>query len=1063
MYDADDLLDDLYTEARRQEMAPVVTCWSMVCFLFYSLPKQLIYELKMAHNIKAIREKLDDITKDKVNLHLEIRFEEALPSTLPSRETGPCPPTIVVGREDDTKNIIELLLDAKANNSVVSIVGIGGLGKTTLAQLVFDANQVKDHFDTKTWVYVSESFDVKVILGKMIQSLTLQTQAGLQLDVLQAQLLEQITGKRYLFVLDDVWNETAESWEELGKCLMVGAPGSKVLVTTRSTKVAEATGKVLKLKTSSSVVLSYHLQVLSIDESWDLMVAKAGGEKDLPKIAGDRDPIMSTLQLSYYQLPSPVKRCFLYCKLFPKGCRLDVQRLVWYWIAQGYIESEEVGFLCSRMLWWRSFFQDVEIDELGNMSTCRMHDFMYDLAESLTGTKFSTSCHPTIVKRVPPRVRHLAVLGQDGGIVQEAYDGGYGLIGASKVRTLVSDKQFSKEECQQIVNNFRCVRVLTMTMKDFEAYGLLNYVGRLKHLRYLGISFDFVVDLPDCVSDIINLQVLDLSKLWNLRKLPKSFGKLVNLKHLLLVPKARCLIHMPKGIGELKLLQTLPIFVVYRRSNENDESVEAAGLEELGKLDALRGELVITNLEYAKFLGVGVCVLKNKKHLQSLVLDWTAPADWCRVSTNAEEILEITLCPPPSLQKLEICGGYGGLKIPNWLANLSYLVEFSLKDCKECHYFPPLHQLPSLKKLQIKSCPRLKTISFSYSSTATGEEEEENEEWPCFISLANLSIEDCPNLTRIPTFPTLDGQLELAATSLEPLEKTMKMIRAGDGFNYTDEYTNRALSKLTKLTLRRIGSLDSLPEDGWSSLSSLQELMLYSIIDCVKLPNSLCSITSLTNIYISSWSLEFLPPLHLLPSLSKLVIEQCPELKGWWKKGCNGDDDDRYYYCSSSSSTSATVDEEEEEEGWPRFPCLSQLRIIGCPKLTQMPLFPTVKAELELTNTSSQALLRTMKMKVAASSSSSSSCSLSNLTYLVIKEIDDLESLPEECFANLTSLRVLKIVGCRRLASLPRAIRLITSLKRLEVRECPLLTARLIEGCGEDWTNISHIAEKQVY
>ncbi|CAN0912525.1 Putative disease resistance protein RGA3 [Linum grandiflorum] len=157
MHDADDLLDDFSTEAQadcRRRRSPTTTCWSTVCFLFSSLPKQLIYALKMAHDIKAIREKLDDITKDKDNLHLEVRTKE---DALPLRETYSCPPTIIVGRENDKKNIIQLLLntDCQTNISAVPIAGIGGLGKTTLAQLVFHDDQVKAHFAIKVWVHVS--------------------------------------------------------------------------------------------------------------------------------------------------------------------------------------------------------------------------------------------------------------------------------------------------------------------------------------------------------------------------------------------------------------------------------------------------------------------------------------------------------------------------------------------------------------------------------------------------------------------------------------------------------------------------------------------------------------------------------------------------------------------------------------------------------------------------------------------------------------------------------------------------------------------------------------------
>ncbi|CAI0428307.1 unnamed protein product [Linum tenue] len=360
MYDADDLLDDVSTETRRKAMtaeanggrrrtmATTTTCWSVVCFLFSSLCEQLAYDLKMAHAIRAIREKLDDISKDKDGLHLEVLSKE---DALPSRETDSCPPTIVVGREDDKKNIIQLLLhsNCEANISVVPIVGMGGLGKTTLAQLVYDDDRVEAYFDTKVWVYVSQSFDIKVILGKMLQSINPQGQVGSSLDNLQAELRKSIKGKRFLFALDDVWEENVESWELLTKYLIVGAPGSKVLVTTRSTKVGEVGGRTLKSETSTSIVAPYLLEGLSLEESWDLMVKKA-----LPRKI-TVDPYVKEIGQDILRkcggVPLAVSSI--------AGFLFDVQMLVQFWIAQGYIESEDEGMDCFKMLWWRSFFQEL--------------------------------------------------------------------------------------------------------------------------------------------------------------------------------------------------------------------------------------------------------------------------------------------------------------------------------------------------------------------------------------------------------------------------------------------------------------------------------------------------------------------------------------------------------------------------------------------------------------------------------------------------------------------------------------------------------------------------------
>ncbi|CAN1750926.1 Putative disease resistance protein RGA3 [Linum perenne] len=238
------------------------------------------------------------------------------------------------------------------------------------------------------------------------------------------------------------------------------------------------------------------------------------------------------------------------------------------------------------------------------------------------------------------------------------------------------------------------------------------------------------------------------------------------------------------------------------------------------------------------------------------------------------------------------------------------------------------------------------------------------------------------------------------------------------------------LSKLTTLMLSRINdTLQSLPDADFNSLSSLQELRLENCHRGVKVPSSLCSSTSLTMINISFCkTIEYLPPLHTLPSLVELYLSNCSELKGcWWKE------------------------KDDHNECWPHFTSLSTLKILKCPNLIQFPLFPTVQ-DLELQNTSSHALVRTMKMKLAALVTP-----LSKLTCLVLRDIDDLESLPEDGLRNLTSLQELDIRNCPRLASLPPAMRQLTSIQSLKLVNCPQLNDRFENREGEDWLNISHI------
>ncbi|CAI0428387.1 unnamed protein product [Linum tenue] len=655
------------------------------------------------------------------------------------------------------------------------------------------------------------------------------------------------------------------------------------------------------------------------------------------------------------------------------------------------------------------------MDDLGNMSTCRMHDLMHDLVDSMGGEKIMRSSDSICLENISLTTCHLAITGDRNDGSREDYYGDHEPGNPCKVRTLICLKNLSNKELKQICRNFLRLRVLVIiegsnsecNASSLDASLILSSVHKLKHLRYLGLGGSGGEKIPNSVATLVNMQVLKLVDFWRLKELPRDIKTLVNLKHLELDSEYVVLNHVPKGIGELKFLQTLSTFVVGK--------TVGAGLDELKGLNALSGKLTIEGLAHANTPREGVYVLKEKLYLQSLVLDWGRDCDRdvdgvTLLSTRDEGMLEM-LWPHSNLKSLMIRGGgvYQGAKLPNWLSGLTSLVEFSLIDCKRFEYLPQLHQMFSLIKLTIQNCPLLKGIK------------EEDDNWPRFHCLSSLCIKGCPMLTRLPTFPTLEGELQLDNVSLAPFARTikMKMRRA----------LIHPLSNLTKLALSDMDDdLESLSHHDFKNcLISIQDLTIEQCGRGVKLPGSLCSSIYLIDIALFRCKMvEYLPPLHELPSLKMLTIADCPNLKGcWWKK------------------------QQATEEDWPHFLRLSYLSIRCCPKLTRIPLFPTLEGGLLLEKTSGQALVRTMKMKRTALVAP-----LSKLKEMIIAGIDDLESLPEEGICNLTSLQEFVIWECPRLASLPPAMRHLTSLPSLRVNDCEKLTERCKE---EDWPNISHI------
>ncbi|CAI9269507.1 unnamed protein product [Lactuca saligna] len=268
-----------------------------------------------------------------------------------------------MGREGDKEALMGKLLgeeECDESVSIMSIVGMGGIGKTTLAKLLYNDEKVKDHFQLRAWVCVAEELDVSNISKAIFQAVTGKNEDFANLDLLHVALKEKLSKKRFLLVLDDVWNEDYSKWELLQSPLLVGAPGSRVIVTTRSIRVAS-------VMDSKEV---YELNVLSNEDALSLFGQHGLAEKNFDKhpalkllgegmvkkcgrlplalkavgriLKGNRNgdewekllnseiwdieegsDILPALRLSYYHLPPHLKQLFAYCSLFPKDTEFN--------------------------------------------------------------------------------------------------------------------------------------------------------------------------------------------------------------------------------------------------------------------------------------------------------------------------------------------------------------------------------------------------------------------------------------------------------------------------------------------------------------------------------------------------------------------------------------------------------------------------------------------------------------------------------------------------------------------------------------------------------------------
>ena len=528
IYEADNLLDDISTEALRREVMTQNKKAKEVR-IFFSKSNQLAYGLKMGHKVKAMRERLDAIKNDR-GFHLDERPVETQVGSYRARETHSFVRSEeVIGRDNDKDEIKKILLDpnAEGNVSILPIVGLGGLGKTTLAQLVFNDEKIQNHFEPKLWVCVSDDFEDKVIVKKILECAQNNELEKLEFNTLINNLKKEIDGKRYLLVLDDVWNEDLQKWLKLKSLLMGGASGSRIIVTTRSNKVVEIT----------KTVGPYMLKGLDEDKSWSLLkeMAFENGQEpensefkvvgmeilekcrgvplairtigsilrfketkekwlsfknnELSKLAQNENDIIPTLKLSYNHLPSHLKQCFAYCCLFPKDYKIHKPTIIQMWMAQGFIRPltqnqclEDVGHEYIMDLLWRSFFQEVENDERGNILHFKMHDLMHDLAKLVAGS-YSTACNSK-KEIIDEKTLYVSFGGESQSQIPTS------LFKASRIRTFMVQGQSGYLHKliydSKIVACFKFIRLLDL--HDMSIRTIPSSIGKLKHLRYLDLS-----------------------------------------------------------------------------------------------------------------------------------------------------------------------------------------------------------------------------------------------------------------------------------------------------------------------------------------------------------------------------------------------------------------------------------------------------------------------------------------------------------------------------------------------------------------------------------------------
>ncbi|KAK2973109.1 hypothetical protein RJ640_000636 [Escallonia rubra] len=770
-YDLDDLLDELATEALRRNLMMAQPTQASNSSMLKKLipascstnftPRAVKFYFNISSKIDKITERLQGLLEKKNELNL---ISELVGGTSSRRTRDERPPSTSLadeysgfyGRGKDKQAILaQMCLGGESGSDrrfrVIPIVGMGGVGKTTLAQHIYNDEKVQDCFELRAWICVSDEFDELAITERIYKQISSESCEFKDLEKVQVKLREIISKKKFLLILDDVWNEKYGKWDVLSRPFQAGAPGSTVIVTTRNVSVASI----------MSSVPDYHLDQLGDEEICSILAHHARGWqnfdahpdfketgeaiakkcKGLPLAAKslggllrakenqnewkdvldskiwdlptENNDILPALRLSYHHLPSHLKRLFAYCSLFPKDYEFDKHELVLLWTAEGFLrpsethrEMEDVGFRCFDELLSRSFFQP---SKTGAESRFLMHDLMNDLARHVAG-RVCFSLDDKAESNVQHR-RDSLLKARHSSFIRHKYDGSQrfeAFSGVRKLRTFLplpvfktptwQDFYLKNQVIYDLLPQLHLLRVLSLS--GYNILQLPNAIGNLKHLRYLNVSRTQIEQLPESVSELYNLQTLLLRDCRRLTKLPANTGNLINLRHLDIAGTWE-LQEMPLGLCKMASLQTLPKMVLGK----------GLGLNELQGLSNLRGALSIIGLHNVMDAqDAREANLTCKQDLKELKMVWGSNDDDSRNKMIEKEVIEL-LKPSTNLRKLEV-QHYRGMVFPSWLGDPSFsqLAHISLIDCKDCTSLPSLGHLPSLKKLQISGIQGVKTV-----------------------------------------------------------------------------------------------------------------------------------------------------------------------------------------------------------------------------------------------------------------------------------------------------------------------------------------------------------------
>ncbi|TVU32516.1 hypothetical protein EJB05_24247, partial [Eragrostis curvula] len=904
VYDAEDLLDEFKWYELKASVEGNATQVSPPFIGFFRSVTQGSF-----NKVTNIQRRLSNVSSqlDKMGLHeVTPRFDKSVRPVTTSFPTE----AKIIGRKNEMKELLRWLgvpnsskrqrtCDESTSLSVLPVVGMGGIGKTTVVQEIASHPKVKSHFDKIIWICVSDDFNAERFTEVLIKSLSGKEATTDNFDDLQKDLRAEVGKKSFLLILDDIWPDALKEdglfWRKFFAPLSIAHQKSRLLVTTRFMEVAN---------TVRTVDEPLALEGLKPEVFWNFFKLCVFGSEDSPidsqlKLIGENicknlkgsplaaktigrllrqsintkhwndilnselwqlkqkeTDILPALRLSYMYLPFHLKRCFSFCAVYPKDYNFKKASLAEIWVVEGFVEPQgsiplqHIGEQYFEDLLSLSFFQKLR-------GTYVIHDLIHDMAQLVSKDECFIAKTRCDYAKVPQNVRHLSILAGNDTHDHNIF---ISMGKHTKLRTLLCNKSLRHKYFDSVLNHwfskFRCLRVISLA----STRKLAESISNLKHLRYLEISRACPFrSLPSSACFLYHLQILYARKC-KFESLPKGMSKLTNLRKIEVHPHGHAIEveaqWLEKKFWWTNINDTTKVLILYNLGAISTDQAADIGVwkmehlnnltlrwsslrsKEDNEIEVLQGLRAPTTLKFVHLMGYPGEYLPSwfrPGNLPTL----TSPSPWSRGCGGPEVNRNQNEVPA---ELVDTNGRSGGI--------FSSLTEIRIVACQNLSSFELFLEpayIPAVKKIVLENCQRL----ISLPTAQLGD----------LRCLEELTVSDCPNITS----------QSLLTESLKKLElKNSGCL--GDNIDCCSlSYLHLSSSNLMSIQIER-----------WS-LPALRKLEIVRCDSLTFVGGRIGTIfISLTELSIEGCEMlssleQFLHP-DCVPAIKKIVFENCQSL-----------------------------------------------------------------------------------------------------------------------------------------------------------------------------------------